>query len=417
MKINNLFLALFFAIFATTFINSTVQKPLDPHLVVLLMVKDEKEVIIPTLSTYLSKDILSGSDTGEVAYVVYDTGSTDGTEQMAEEFFKKNNVKNFTVKRVPEWHGFGRTRNKALALARATYPQSTLIVFPDAEWYLHNFDDLVDFSRHEKEYEEKGNKLPPYYRIWMKRSGAEFGQQRLFSTHDDVQFETRRVHECPNKFSNGLVSKNVWFELGASRFGYDKSRKRWLRDVPEMLLDLLENPNDPRTLFYLGLTELWLENYRNAYNYFKVRTRLNSFPEEDFMAHYYLGRATEALIQIEPETFKWDEALKWYLHAYSMRPHRADPLTRIAYHYLHENNHQLCYIFARRACELPYPEYDVLPYEKYLYDFDRYEILSRCSWYIQEYEVGEDAAKKAIEGSPNSPHLYRNLAYYWERKK
>ena len=99
-----------------------------------------------------------------------------------------------------------------------------------------------------------------------------------------------------------------------------------------------------------------------------------------------------------------------------MRPHRAEPLIKIAQHYLNENNHAMCYLFARRACELAYPTQDVLPYDKFLYDFDRHEILSRCCWYVSEYEVGEEAAKKAIEARPNATHLYRNLSFYWERK-
>lgn len=415
MKAKNLFFLLFFALLIPSTSFSSTAK--NPFLVILLMVKNEKEDVIPTLETYLSQNILSGKpDTGEVAYILQDTGSTDGTEILAEEFFKKHHIKNYLVHKDPEWLGFGRTRNKGLALARATYPHSTFILSIDAEWYMRNFDQLIDFCRAEADKEATGTKLQPYYRIWMKRAGTELGQQRLFSTHDDVEYDKRRVHECPNKYANAAVPKTMYFELGSSRTGYEKSRKRWFRDVQDMLQDLLEDPRDPRTVHYLGLTYLWLEDYRNAYTYLKMRTTLTSFPEEDFFAYYYLGRATEALAANDA-SFTWDEALKYYLQAYNMRPHRADPLVKIAQHYLNENNHALSFIFARRACELPYPTDDVLPYEKYLYDFSRHEILSRCSWYAGEFEIGEEAAKKAIEASPNSPHLYRNLSYYWERKK
>lgn len=416
MKVKNLFILLFFALLVpNTYFAVTDSK--NPFLVILLMVKNEQEAVIPTLETYLSQTILSGKpDTGEVAYILQDTGSTDGTEILAEEFFKKHHIKNYLVHKDPEWLGYGRTRNKGLALARATYPNSTFILSVDAEWYMRNFDELIDFCRVEAEKEAAGEKLQPYYRVWMKRAGTELGQQRLFSTHDDVQFDKRRVHECPNKCANASVPKTVYFELGSSRTGYEKSRKRWPRDVQDLLLDLLEDPRDPRTVYYLGLTHLWLEDYRNAYTYLKMRTTLSSFPEEDFFAHYYLGKATEALAASDA-SYTWEEALKYYLQAYNMRPHRADPLIKIAQHYLNENNHSLSYIFARRACELPYPTGDVLPYEKYLYDFSRHEILSRCAWYTGEFEIGEVAAKKAIEASPNSPHLYRNLSFYWERQK
>lgn len=413
--IKNLFMLLFFAALPGVCLAAASVK--KPFLVILLMVKNEKEAVIPTLETYLSDHVLSGKpDTGEVAYILQDTGSTDGTERLAEEFFKKHHIKHYQVHQDPEWLGFGRTRNKGLALARALYPDSTFILSCDAEWYMRNFDELIDFCRQEAEKEAAGIKLPAYYRVWMRRSGTELAQQRLFTTHDDVEFDKRRVHECPNKYANGEAPKSAYFELGCSRTGYENSRKRWPRDVQDLKLDLAENPKDPRTAFYLAVTYLWLEDYRNAYTYFKLRITLQSFPEEDFFAYYYLGRATEALASTD-SSFTWDEALKYYLQAFSMRPHRADPLIRIAQHYLSESNHALSFLFARRACDLPYPTSDVLPYDKYLYDFTRHEILSRSSWYVGEFEIGETAAKKAIEGSPNSPYLYRNLAFYWDRQK
>lgn len=388
----------------------------NPLLVVLLMVRDEKDVIIPTLESYLTKKLKTGEvDDGEVAYLIYDTGSIDGTDTMAREFYEKNKVKNFLVTSGP-WVDFATSRNAGLAIAREKYPQSTFILFVDAEWFMHNMDGLVEFCREEATKKIAGAELPCYYRIMLERPGTRFGQQRLFLTHDDVQFEGV-VHEVPNKYANGSVPKNVYINLGCSKCGYEKSRKRWFRDRDLLLKDLLANPKNPRTAYYLALTELWLGNYRNAYTYFKIRTELYSFPEEDYAAQYYLGLVTEILITEEPGSFTWDDAFKQYLKAYAMRPHRAEPLVKIGRHYLNESNHALAYLFAKRAAELPFPDQDVLPIEKSYYEFDRFEILSRCSWYIGEYDVGEEAAKKVIESRPNVPQYYKNLSHYWERKK
>ena len=380
MKATSLYSVLLCALFFSTVIHPSIQKTGKPVLVVLLMLKDEKDCVIPTLETYLSKNLLDGNqDTGDVAYVIFDNGSTDGTDTLAEEFFKKYHIEHYLIKKFPEWLGFGPTRNKALAAAREAYPESSFILFPDAEWYMRNFDVLIDFCKQEAQKEAAGEKLPCFYRIWMKRTGSEFGQQRLFATHDDVEFEDRAAHECPSKYTNAEAPNTVYWELGCSKVGYEKSRKRWHRDRDGLLGDLMKNPKDPRTLFYLALTELWLEDYRHAYTYFKLRIAVSSFPEEDFFAHYYLAKCTDALCEIDPAAFKWEEALKYYLQAFSMRPHRAEPLIKIAQHYLNDNNHAMCYLFARRACELGYPTQDVLPYDKFLYDFDRYEVLSRCA--------------------------------------
>src|SRR5262245_60379136 len=69
-----------------------------PLLVVLLMVKDEKHVLEPTLSTYVTQTIKSGDvDSGEVAYVLHDTGSTDGTQDAARELFTSYGIKNWQI--------------------------------------------------------------------------------------------------------------------------------------------------------------------------------------------------------------------------------------------------------------------------------------------------------------------------------
>ena len=52
-----------------------------------------------------------------------------------------------------------------------------------------------------------------------------------------------------------------------------------------------------------------------------------------------------------------------------MRPQRAEPLVRIAKHYLDENNHALAYIFAKRATELPVPTNEKLTLDLDLYEY------------------------------------------------
>ena len=87
MKIKNL---IFFACIFQLGSLAAYGKPL---LVVLLMVKNENQVIIPTLETYLSSTVT----TDDVGYILYDTGSTDGTDTLAEDFFKDNGISQFKI--------------------------------------------------------------------------------------------------------------------------------------------------------------------------------------------------------------------------------------------------------------------------------------------------------------------------------
>lgn len=133
----------------------------QPMLVVLIMAKDEHQVIIPTLETYLSASIKAGKpDSKEVAYILYDTGSTDGTELLAQKFFEEKKIIHYRIEKEP-FINFAESRNRALSIARQAYPQSTFILFPDAEWYMHGFDELLTFCRQKIAEYETGVIPPP----------------------------------------------------------------------------------------------------------------------------------------------------------------------------------------------------------------------------------------------------------------
>ncbi len=242
---------------------------------------------------------------------------------------------------------------------------------------------------------------------------------RLILTHDDVKFEGER-HECPNKPSSHHTPESVYFEITPSASGAERSRKRWESDRDYFLGQLIENPKNPRTALYAGLSEKWLGNYQSAYTYLKIRRELHSFVQEDYHALFNLADVTEKLAEQNPENFSWDEALKYYMEAFALRPHRAEPLVKIAKHYFfNEKKYGLSYLFARRAVELPIPEIEkeILPIILDYYTFERWYVLSCCAYYVGEYEMGEEAAHKAIEANPNAPGLYRNLSFYWDKKQ
>lgn len=60
---------------------------------------------------------------------------------------------------------------------------------------------------------------------------------------------------------------------------------------------------------------------------------------------------------------------------------------------------------------------DVLFIEKEMYVYDRYEIMSRCAWYMGEYQLGEKATLLALESRPEMHHLQQNLKLYQEKLK
>lgn len=366
-------------------------------LTLVLMVKDEEPAIIKTLESYI--------DSGINYVLLYDTGSTDKTVEVARDYLKEQGV-NFFIREEP-FIDFATSRNRALRLAEDLFPDNKFMIMPDAEWYLHGGTDILKFC------EENLNDSENCYLIKIINPGIDFGMPRLIRAHEKIKF-IGKCHEVPSVGANKQAPANIYFELGISRFGLDKSTKRWSRDRDVLLKEFMENPQDSRTSFYLAQTYHCLNDFKNAYKFYKFRSKLVGWPEEDFMTLYRLAQVAENL-KTEDGGDNWPEALYYYLEAYSFRPNRVEPLIKIARHYLHNRN-PLCYLFAKKACDTPYPANDILFIDKYLYDYERYDLLAQCSWYIGEYEDGEKAVRKTLEVYPDNPQLKRNLEFYLDRK-
>jgi len=380
----------------------------DPLIVLTLMVKDEEHVIVQTLKPYVE----GGID----AVLVFDTGSTDKTMQLAEHYLKSKNI-NFHIAQEP-FIDFAASRNRGLEIARVKFPHAGFLLMPDAEWYLHNPSKLIAFCKEQLVYAQNGHTLvdTDSYLMRIMSTQLDFYTQRLMRADKPVKF-VGVVHETLDRVSQIMVPTDVYFELGSTKQGYEKSKKRWQRDKELLLKHHKENPSDPRTAFYLAQTYDCLGELENASTYYKKRRSLLGWYEENFMTVYRLAQVTERLAAQNNKKNTWDEALGYYLEAFSMRPCRAEPLIKISQYYLNHGKHELAYLFARRAEEINYPASDVLFVEKEAYEYVRHDVLGQCAWYVQSYDLGEAAVKKALNFHPSYEHLNKNLAFYENRKK
>ncbi len=395
---------LFFLIFAlcNTVIISTEIKKYDPLLVIVIMVKNEQEVIKKTLQPFV--------DAGIDSFFVFDTGSMDDTVKVTENFFAKNKIISGCIAQEP-FVDFATSRNRALELAETQFPKAAFILMPDAEWYLQQGEKLVEFCKNCLKHGDESQS----YLIRLVSTNLDFYAPRLIRCKKSARF-VGVVHEVLAKATTKKVPADIYFDLKVSKKGLQKSAQRWVRDRDLLLKEYYKNILNPRTVFYLAQTYGCLGDWENACRYYRLRTDLQGWSEENFMAQYRFAQAIEHCIPHDP-TYTWSDALDCYLHAYQMRPQRAEPLIRVAQHYWNSQEYDLCFLFANRACEIPYPKQDMLFIEKDLYDLVRYDLLGRCAWYIAKYKRGEWAVKKALQVRPDMIHLHTNLAFYIKRKK
>ena len=364
-------------------------------LVIVLMVKNEENFMVDTLKPFV--------EAGLDSFLIFDTGSTDKTIKVTQEYFEKNNVKNGIIKQEP-FIDFSTSRNRALELAEEAFPYAVFFLFPDAEWYMHNVQGLINYCI-EHEFDDINNYL---VRIYNK--ALDFFTPRLIRNKSGVRFEGV-VHEVPMPPAQAKLPKEIYFDWGISKRGNEKSAQRWLRDRDLLLKSYAEDPNDPRTAFYLAQTYGCLQDTENTYKYLKIRSKLKGWSEEDFVGLHRLGMATETLSLQFPEKYFWQEAFDYYLQAYNYRPTRIEPLVRIAAHFTNDGKYALGFLFAKEAALAPYPT-DLLFIEKELYEFTRFDVLASCAWFVGAFEIGKWALEKALQARPDERRLKHNLSLY-----
>lgn len=387
-----------FATALQTSSNSALVFDIEEPLVVVLMVKNEEHAIIPTLKPCI--------DGGITKFFIYDTGSTDNTMAVAREYFNQRRVRQAYIVQE-EFIDFATSRNRGLELAKEKFPTTPFMLMPDADWYINNVPELLDFCR------ERANvPYPDNYSVRIMNEHNDFqAPGRLLKTYRNSKF-VGEVHEVPVPAYNESAPNTVFFEWRPSSKGWEATQKRWLRDREVLKKALEKRPDDTRTIFYLAQTEDGLGNLEEAYRLYKLRSTLPGWPEEDYITVYRLGDVTNRLVKQGVSGYTWDEAQSYFLKAYNMRSHRAEPLVRLAEHYWENQEFALTFMFARRAVELPYPEHDFLSIEKRVYELDRFDLVSKSAWHVGECLLGERATRRALKHNDRAPYLYRNLAFY-----
>lgn len=370
----------------------------SPLIASILMVKDESISIQSTLSSLLNAGIQD--------FVIYDTGSTDNTIDLAKSFCAANKLRSYIYQE--HFVDFSTSRNRALELAEQCFANIPFFLMPDAEWLLHNGSELIEFCKQEK-YSDT-----PLYLIKIKMNAMVFSVARLFRTAKHIRFRGV-VHEVPEIIAQVVVSDPVYFEVKASKKGIEKTHRRWKQDVLLLSKEHERNPLDPRTTFYLAQTYECLNDLENAYRFYQKREQLVGWDEENFITLFRLGCLLKRMHANNPVS-GWHLAMDYFLKAFSLRPHRIEPLIEIANYYW-PSNIQACYLFIRYAYDIPYPKNDILFVDKEAYEYTRYEIMSRAAWYMGEFALGEEATLLALKAHPSTEHLLNNLKLYQTKLK
>lgn len=352
-----------------------------------MIVKNESDVITRCLGSV--KPIID-------YWVIVDTGSTDGTQDIIKEFMK--DVPGELYEKP--WKNFEHNRNEALDFAKG---KSDYILFIDA-------DEVLAYEPDFKLPELKEN----FYFITTSFGGTKYGRVQLIDNKLDWRWKgvLHEAVDAPQWKTSGLLTgvMNVVHTDGAR----SKDPQKYQKDV-KVLEDALEKePNNLRYIFYLA------QSYRDAHEnqkaidtYQKVVER-SHWNEEIYVSLFQIAQLKDRLKHPK------DEIIAAYYKAFAARPTRAEPLNRLAELYRRDDRFAEGYVVAQAGLAIPQPK-DLLFVEAWSYDYGLLLECSVCAYWMGKYQESYDLTQKMLDRKDLPQNIRelaeRNLAFAKEKLK
>lgn len=342
-----------------------------------MIVKDESQVIKRCLDSV--KPVIN-------YWVIVDTGSTDGTQQIIKEHMK--DIPGELHERP--WKNFGESRTEAFDLAKG---KGDYILFMDA-------DDTLQF--------EDGYQFPKLtadlYHMW--RGSVGFSYQKPQLVKGNLPWKWVGVtHEylTTDKSHTTDLLRHVRYVSGDGGARSSDPKKFW-KNVKLLKEGLKKEPDNSRYVFYLA------ESYRDAgekakaLEWYQKRINMGGWEEEVFWSKLQLGHLMRALEL--PETL----AIDCYMRAHNYRPHRVEPIYYLAELYIKMGLHPNAYECLKMQQSIPKPaEKDLLFNEDWIEQYGLLFQFSICSYYVGKYQESLDACDALLK-IENLPESWRNLA-------
>jgi glycosyltransferase involved in cell wall biosynthesis len=319
--------------------------------------------------------------------VISDTGSTDNTIEIIDEFMIENKIDGKIFK--DEWKNFGV--NRSLSVSNAQQWLDQMQINRENNFLLTIDADMV--LKIEPEFHKDMLRTCSQWNIRQINSSLTYYNTRIMRS--DLPFKCIGVtHEhwgCDVKTNTGKMEYLYINDVGDGGSKADK----YSRDIKLLTQGLIDEPKNERYLFYLAQSYECIGEREKAIEYFEKRIKAGGWNEEVFIAHNRVGDLYYATNQQEKAFCAW-------LNGYDYLPQRAETLYKIISKSRISGKNKSAVLFLTTALKIPYPKSMVLFVEHHVYNYKLLEELSIVGYYANKVFLSL-LATQYIELSKNVP--------------
>lgn len=354
-------------------------------LALILMIKNEEKIL---------KRCLEAVENIVDCFCICDTGSTDKTVEIAEEFLKTHTG----CVTVEPWKNFGHNRTISFQNAQKFIRDELKWDTKDTYGLLLDADMVFVPGTLKQQ-----NLTATGYRFIQVNGTLEYYNTRLVRM--DFPWKCVSVtHEYWDGPSEQLPKEICYID---DRNDGGCKHDKFERDQKLLEQGLIDEPENVRYMFYLAQTYKCLGKHKDAIKMYKKRIAAGGWVEEVWYSMYMIGEAWKALGNIS----KFED---WMQRAHHFRPQRTESIYKLAEFFRVKGDQYKAYHYTKIGQNTPYPKDDVLFIEGDVYrgKFD-YE-ASILDYYVhQDKKIGlRDSIKYLLKMNNHSHNVISNLKFY-----
>lgn len=337
-----------------------------------MIVKNESKII-----TRLFDSLLSIID----CWIISDTGSTDDTPTIIEQYFKEKNIPGELHRHA--WKNFGHNRSLSLKCAQDSKLEFDYILLLDADMKLvikptFSKDKLI----HDVYTIKQGSPSLSYYNVRILKK--TLNARCVCPTHEYYDISGQHIQlPMDDLFIN---------DIGDGGAKHDK----YERDIRLLKEGIEEEPNNARYYFYLARSYECVNDSENAIENYKKRIEKGGWSEEIWISYYSIGNIYNFCLKEK------DKAIYNYLMAYNINPNRIENLYKIIEIYRVDSKHQLANQFIKWANDIlknPINDRNILFMEPLIYKHMIDYETSIIAYYTGEHDKGLKISNKLLLNS------------------